>query len=226
MILLPRLLIVVASLSLGACAALSGKHGSFTVYAPQLHRVAAENLATSPKIDWQLLVDTPQASAALDTTRIAIMTRPGVFEVYPDARWRDPVPAMLRSLVVQAFDDDGRIGGVSAVDSGLNGDYSLSMDLRDFQIELVAGTAQAAIRFNAKLFDRRSNRIVASQSFSAEAVAASSDVASAAEAFTSALDELMPKVVAWTLEQGQAHRSDAAAESKSGEQSKPIRNQP
>ncbi len=221
-----RLLMATASLTLGACAALSGKHDSFVVYAPQLHMSAAENPVATAKIDWQLLIDTPQASAALDTTRIAIMTRPGMFEVYPGARWRDPAPAMLGRLVVQAFDDDGRIVGVSAIDSGLNGDYSLSMDLRDFQIELVAGSAQAAIRFNAKLFDRRSNRIVASQAFSVEAAAAGSDVASAVEAFTSALDQLMPKVVAWTIEQGQAHRPDVTAVGSSGSKVQPSPTQP
>ena len=191
---------------LGACAALSGKHASFAVYAPQLHMTPAESTVAASKIDWQLLIDTPQASNTLDTTRIAIMTSPGVLEVYPDARWRDPAPMLLRSLLVQAFDQEGRISGVSAVDSGLNGDYSLSIDLRDFQIELIDGSARAAIRFTARLFDRRSNRIVASESFSEEAPAAGSDVASAADAFTQALGQLMPKVVAWTIEKGQVNQ--------------------
>ncbi|HET9034479.1 MAG TPA: ABC-type transport auxiliary lipoprotein family protein [Dokdonella sp.] len=200
-----RFTIIGASLLLGACAALSGKHASFAVYAPQLHLNAAADDAAATKIRWQLLVDTPHASAALDTTRIAVMTRPGVLEVYADARWRDPAPAMLRSLIVQAFDKDGRVGGVSAIDSGLNGDYSLSMDLRDFQIELVDGSARAAIRFTARLFDYRSNRIVSSRSFEAEVAAAGSDIASAMVAFEQALDQLMPEVVDWTVQQGVAH---------------------
>ena len=120
MILPRRLLLIAASLSLGACAALSGKHGSFTVYAPQLSATAATHSAAP--LNWQLLVDMPRASNALDSTRIAVMPRPGVLEVYADARWRDPAPAMLRSLLVEAFDRDGRIRGVSAIDSGLNGD--------------------------------------------------------------------------------------------------------
>jgi cholesterol transport system auxiliary component len=198
---LARLLIPTMFLLLGACAALSGKHDSFLVFAPQLH--LAPNQGSTARLDWQLLIDTPQASAALDTTHIAIMSRPGVIEVYPAARWRDPAPAMLRSLIVQAFDQDGRISGVSALDSGLNGDYSLSMELRDFQAELVDGSAQVAIRLTAKLFDRRSNRIVASQSFEEVAPAASSEVASAAEAFTVALDQLMPKLVDWTIKAGE-----------------------
>jgi cholesterol transport system auxiliary component len=197
-----RLLILATTVQLGACAALSGKHDAFVVYAPQLHMEA--NKESSGPLEWQLLVDTPHASAALDTTRIAIMSSPGVLEVYPAARWRDPAPVMLRSLIVQAFDEDARISGVSALDSGLNGDYSLSIEVRDFQAELVNGSAQVAIRLTAKLFDRRSNRIVASQSFEEVAPAASSEVASAAEAFTVALDQLMPKLVDWTIKTGDA----------------------
>ncbi len=202
-----RLLILGTSLLLGACAALSGKHDAYVVYAPQLHVSAVAQADSTTRIDWQLLIDTPHASDALDTRRIAIMTRPGVLEVYPNARWRDPAPAMLRSLIVQAFDQDGRIRGVSPVDAGLNGDFSLSIDLRDFQIELIDGSPRAAIRFTAKLFERRSNRIVASHSFSEESPAAGNEVASAADAFTRALDQLMPKVVTWTIEQGQANQS-------------------
>lgn len=191
---------------LNACAALSGKHGSFAVYAPQLHLPAAQESAPDKSpTSWQLLVDTPRASAAIDTTRIAVMPAPGVLEVYPDARWRDPAPAMLRSLIVQAFDHDGRIGGVSATESGLNGDFSLSIELRDFQVELAGGSANAAIRFSAKLFDRRSNRIVASRAFEAVVPAAGSDIASAVAGFEQALDRLLPQLVDWTQQQGNAH---------------------
>ncbi len=108
------------SLLLGACAALSGKHGSFAIYAPQLDLSAhAQDNAGVP---WQLLVDTPQSSGTLDTARIAVMPSPGVLEVYADARWGDPAPTLLRNLIVRAFETDARVNGVSAVDAGLGGD--------------------------------------------------------------------------------------------------------
>ena len=189
-----------ACLLLGACATLSGKHGTFSVYAPQL---SLPQQASTPAVDWQLLIDRPRTSAALDTTHIAIMPRPAVIEVFPEARWRDPAPDLLRSLLVQAFDQDGRIGGVSATESGLNGDYSLAIELRDFQAELADGGVRAAIRLSAKLFDRRSNRIVASQAFDQETAAAGSDVASAVAAFEQAFDQLLPRIVEWTVQAGQ-----------------------
>lgn len=191
------------SLLLGACAALSGKHGSFAIYAPQLDMAA--HARDNASVPWQLLVGTPQSSSTLDSARIAIMPSAGVLEVYADARWSDPAPTLLRNLVVRAFESDARVNGVSVVDAGLSGDYLLAINLHDFQIELADGTPRAVIRLSAKLYDRNSNRIVASQALSASAEAGSTDAASAASAFELAINELMPQLVEWTIAQGNGH---------------------
>lgn len=196
-----RVLLASCILLLSACAALSGKHDEFAVYTPRLSLPSAAD--ATPQVGWQLLIETPRASAALDTARIAIMPSPGVLEVYPSARWRDPAALMLRSLILQAFEESGRIGGVSGSSSGLSADYSLAIELRDFQIEINNGSAQAAIRLTAKLFDHRSNRIIASRAFQTLAPATQSDIASAIPAFEQALDHLLPELVSWTLEKGQ-----------------------
>ncbi|MEZ5461051.1 ABC-type transport auxiliary lipoprotein family protein [Dokdonella sp.] len=190
---------------LSACSALGGKHTPFAIYAPQVNLPASAAGAAS--IEWQLLIDTPRTSATLDSTHIAVMPSPGVLEVYPAARWRDPAPIMLRSLIVQAFDSDGRISGVSAADAGLSGDYALSLELRGFQVEMSGDNAEAAIRLTAKLFDHASNRIVATRPFDALAPAASSDVGDTVRAFEQALDEMLPKLVEWTIEQGNLHEN-------------------
>lgn len=206
---MPRCLFVLCLGLLGACAALGGRHASYTVYAP---RLAPPVAASTDRVDWQLLVETPRASAALGTPRIAVAPTPGVLEVYADARWRDPAPQMLRSLIVQAFDDSGRIGGVSGSTSGLSADYSLVLELRDFQAELDGPAANAAIRFTAKLFDHRRSRVVATQAFAATRGAASADIGNMVGAFEQALNELLPQLVDWTLREGNAHRQAAQAE--------------
>lgn len=201
------LLIGATTLLLGACAALTGKHATYTVYAPQL---APASFGTGKnKVEWQLQVEMPRASAALDSSRIAVMPRPGVLEVYPAVRWRDPAPALLRSLIVQAFDDSGRSAGVSAADSGLSADYSLAIELRDFQLEVDGPTSKATLRYTAKLFHRNSNRIVATRSFDVSEPATGTDIESAITAFERALNESLHELVDWTLEQGNQHRQPA-----------------
>ena len=205
MIRILRLLLPGMMVALAVCSALGGKQTPFAVYAPQLHLPAGEGTADS--VHWQLLIDTPRTSTALDTNHIAVMPSAGLIEVYPAARWRDPTPLLMRSLVVLAFDSDSRISGVSAADAGMSGDYALSMELRGFQVEMNGADAQAAVRLTAKLFDRANNRIVATRTFDATAPAASSDVGDAVKAFEQALDEMLPKLVAWTIEQGNLHET-------------------
>ena len=42
-----------------------------------------------PKVDWQLVIGTPVASADLDTTRIALTRSPGVVEYFAKGAWAD-----------------------------------------------------------------------------------------------------------------------------------------
>ncbi|MBN8482628.1 MAG: membrane integrity-associated transporter subunit PqiC [Xanthomonadales bacterium] len=194
-----RAALLACALSLAACSTLGGKQTPFAVHAPAVPAFAAPS---APPVDWQLQVVLPQSSSALDSARIAVMPSPGVLEVYPAVRWRDPAPRLLRSLVVQAFDASGRITGVSGANAGLSADYALAIELHDFQAEVGADGTRAAIRLQAKLFDLRANRIVATRAFEATSPAAGNDAASAVTAFDAALAQLLPALVDWTIEAG------------------------
>jgi cholesterol transport system auxiliary component len=190
-----------ALLALSGCSSLFNvQRTPFTTYSPQL---AAPPAPSAPPVDWQLMVETPLASDTLDTARMLVSPTPGVLEVFPAARWRDPAPALLRSLVVQGFEQSGRIVGVGSAASGLHADYALAIDLRDFQLELDGG-AHAMIRFQARLSDYSSNRVLATRAFEARAAAPSSDAAGAFVAFQAALGEVVPALVDWTLARGDA----------------------
>lgn len=212
MIGLTRFLAIGAFSLLSACGALGGKHVAFTVYSPQISTTPKPESA--PTATWQLLIDTPRASAALDTTHISIMPAAGLLEVYPAARWRDSAAQMLRSLIVQAFDDSGRFSGVSSTGAGMRGDFTLAIELRDFQIELHGAAAHAAIRLTAKLFNHRDNRIVATRIFNVQAPAAGVDVGSAFSAFEQALNQLMPDLIDWTAQQGSTYEPTSTPAAK------------
>ncbi len=203
-----RLLIALPLLLAGCSSLLNVQRTPFTIYSPQ-YAVPAGSPAGA-RVDWQLAVETPLASDTLDTARILVMPSPGVLEVFPVARWRDSAPAMLRSLVVQGFENSGRIVGVGSATSGLRADYALAIDLRDFQLEYHDGTPRAAIRFQARLLDYTSSRVLATQAFSAESPAGAADAASAFAAFETALDTVIPELVDWTLQHGAGARGKDA----------------
>jgi cholesterol transport system auxiliary component len=197
-----RLACLLLVLPLAACSSLLNvQRTPFTIYSPKLAAPAAT--ASAPRVDWQLAVETPLASDALDTTRIVVMPSPGVIEVYPGARWSDSAPALLRNLIVQGFEDSQRIVGVGSAASGLRADYALAIEVRDFQLEMNAGT-HAEIRLQVRLLDYTTNRVLAARTFDAQAPAATTDAAAAFGAFQDALNRIVPELVEWTLREGEA----------------------
>ena len=200
------LTVLLALLASGCNSLLSVKAQPFTIYSPTYTPAAAAAQPGAP-VSWQLIVETPLSSATLDTARMLVMPTPGVLEVFPGARWRDTTPLLLRSLIVQGFEDTGRIIGIGSAQSGLRADYALAIDLRDFQLEVQSGSAQVVMTFQANLLDYTSNRVLATRSFSATAPAAGADAASAFVAFEAALNKVVPQLVEWTIEKGNVDHS-------------------
>ena len=198
-----RLLLALSLLALTGCGDLLGvKRQPFTIYAPNYHAPAAA--PAGPAVDWQLVVETPQASEALNTSRIVVMPSPGVIEVYPGARWSDPAPALLRNLVVQGFAQSGRILGVGSTTGALSADYALAIDLQAFQAEIRADGPHAIIALQARLLDYRTSRVVAAQAFAADTPFASSDTTAAFGAFEASVGKVIDALVPWTLAAGTA----------------------
>ena len=197
--------IALLMLTVGGCSSLLNvQRQPFTTYSPTYH--AAAGTSVGARVDWQLIIDTPLSSATLDTARMLVMPTPGVLEVFPGARWRDSTPALLRSLIIEGFESTGRIVGIGSAQSGLRADYALAIDLRDFQLEVHADGAQAVVRFQANLLDYTTNRVLATQSFSAQMPAAGTDAAHAFVAFQTSLDTVIPQLVEWTLREGNSAR--------------------
>ena len=88
-----------------------------------------------PKVDWQLVVGTPVASADLDSTRIALTRAPGVVEYFAKGAWADYAPILLQDKLIESFEASNAIVSVGRDAVGLRPDFVLQSDLRDFQAE-------------------------------------------------------------------------------------------
>ena len=189
-----------ALLLVGACASLTGSKESFTVYSP---RYEAPSNMQGKAVDWQLAIDTPLASDALDTSRMLVMPTPGALETYKDGRWADSAPLMLRGLLIEAFQRTGRIAGVGALTSAIHADYTMTIDLYDFEVQYRDGAPHAVIRLNAQLNDSSINRVRAAKTFEADEPVAGTTAGDAAAAFDRTLDTLLAAIVRWTIDQGE-----------------------
>lgn len=193
-------LLALFALPMAGCAVLGGA-SEYAIYSPQPQITAPTDREV---VAWQLQVQEPYGGETLTAPNLLVMPTPAVYEVFPAARWRDPPPALVGTLLLQAFEQSGRIVGVDRAASGVNTDFVLSSELRDFQIELASGAPVAKVSLHARLLGFADNRIVASQTFEATAPAAAQDAASASRAIEAALAQLLPQVRDWTFDAGEA----------------------
>lgn len=153
-----------------------------------------------PKVDWQLIVETPVAAAGLNTSRIALQRSPVTLEYYANANWTDVAPLMVQTLLIESFENTGKIVAVSRESTTLRADYLLKTELREFQAEYdTSGPPRARVRINAKLARMPDRAIIGSYTVERMERAASGDLPAIAMAFDEALGGAMRRVVEWTL---------------------------
>lgn len=201
-----RLLAVAAAVLLSACSVLgTQQRDPVTIYSPQID-IAPD--PAWPSVDWQLSLVTPTAARVVDSPRIAVRPVPGEIQVYKGVSWSQPPTEMLESVLLEGFEDSGRIPAVARSGTGIGARYRLIMDLRRFEAEYAgAAVPSAVIELSAKLLDVNQQRVVASRTFAQSSVATGTDVLQVTQAFDQALEQVGRDIIGWTLASGQADAS-------------------
>lgn len=193
----------------GAGAMLAGCT-ALTPAAPQLYTLTPKTAVApdTPRASWQLLVEMPAAQAGLDTPRIAIVRAQTALDYFADSSWTDRAPAMVQALIIESFEDSGRIVSVGRENVGLRSDFLLKTDLRDFQAEYAAPDerfpSRARVRIAAKLVSMPRRTIEAGETFEASAPITDNSFTAIIAAFDEALGVVMKRLVDWTLRTGNA----------------------
>lgn len=170
--------------------------------------------SNGPQLDWQLRVDTPEATGMLTGSGIVVMPEPGKVTVYKGAQWSDPAPVLLRERLVDAFLATHRLPAVTSEADSLSADFVLGGDLRAFQSEYRNGSPVVIVRFDAQLRRGGSRQVLAARSFEVAATPSGATVPQVVQAFGQACDQLSAQVVEWTLAQGQRDWTKQSAADK------------
>ncbi len=173
-----------------------------------------------PAVDWQLLIEPPVSAAGLSTPRIALQDSPIELRYFQRANWTDFAPKMVQTLIIESFENSGRIVGVGREQIGLRSDFVLKSELREFQAEYTHPLPEEAatlspsappprirVRLSAKLVKMPQREIVAARSFEAKIRAERNTMAAIIAAFDEALGKTLKALVIWTLKEGEAHVS-------------------
>lgn len=165
-----------------------------------------------PEVSWQLVIEEPLAAGGLDSSRIAMRPAPTELKYFADARWAERAPRMVQTLIVESFENTGKIVSVGRQAIGLRSDFSLKTELREFQADYFhdGGRPVITVRISAKLIKQPRQYIIASKSFDHSLAAVDDTLPNIINGFDAALGKVIKRLVEWTLKS-----SDAQAPSTS-----------
>jgi cholesterol transport system auxiliary component len=153
-----------------------------------------------PKVEWQLAIDTPIAEAGLSSSRIALRHSALSVEYFARAAWTDTAPSMVQTLLVESFENTGKIVAVGRQSIALRGDYVLVTELREFQAEYDGKPApEVRVRLNAKLIRMPHRVIVANHTGESVLPAENGSLEAVVTAFDDALGKVLKRTVEWCL---------------------------
>lgn len=169
-----------------------------------------------PKVDWQLLVEKTTSPAGLDTPRIAVAYSPIELDYFARTNWTDRAPEMVQRLLVESFENSGKIIAVGRDSVGLRSNLMLKTELREFQAEYERGQGSAQpggangsgrapkirVRIAAKLVKMPQRVIVDSVTFEKVVPAERNSMEAIVGAFDEALGKVLKQIVVWTLTEG------------------------
>lgn len=162
-----------------------------------------------PTVSWQLVVEEPVASRALDTDRIMIKSSPLEIGAISGARWSDRAPRMIQTRLVESFENSERIVAVGRQVIGLRGDYNLKSELREFQVEYFGDEENGSVlvRMNFKIISMPGGNIIASTTFERREELQGEGMDAIITAFDDALGGVMKRAVQWSLRTTEEYRA-------------------
>lgn len=155
-----------------------------------------------PQVSRQLVIEEPVAASGLDTTRIALKPTPYEYKYFAESRWSDRAPRLVQTLLVESFENSGKIVAVGRQAIGLRSDFNLKSELRAFQAEYENeenSPPSVNVRLNVKLIKQPRQEIVAAASFERIVKASGTNIQNIIQAFDEALNFVFRRVVEWGL---------------------------
>ncbi len=169
---------------------------------PQLYTLSPvrEFPPTLSRTTAQLLIEAPSAPGGLDSERIALKRSANSVDYFAGAAWTDRAPIVVQNLLIESFENTGKIAAIDRNSLALRADFVLEPDLRDFTA-IYGGSAVPTVRVRIalKLVRLPEKQIVGLHTSSSDAPTTENSVPAVIQAFDTALHQVMSDAVAWTL---------------------------
>ncbi len=158
----------------------------------------ATSVASVETLPLTLRLDTPSANSTLNSTRILVKPEASKVSVYPDGRWSDHAPALVRERLIETLRQSGAFEAVLSERSSARTDLVLTSDLRAFHGEYRDGSTEVVIALEAQLIQSASQQVVATERFDVRQPSQSNQLEDVVDAFGQAGQTLSAQVVEWS----------------------------
>lgn len=191
--------LTIASFLLASCSSILPKGAP----APRLYTLNAPYEAQAgQRIPARLQILIPQANPGLETERIVLRNTDNQMDYFADTKWAGPATAMVQSLLVESFDNTGRLEAVGSDLVSINQNYNLLVEIRDFQAEYTKGssTPRAHVRLTAKLIKADTNDILTTTTYDEKEFSSNNSLQEIVPAFDKAWQRVSIRIVNDTLQ--------------------------
>jgi phospholipid/cholesterol/gamma-HCH transport system substrate-binding protein len=131
-----------------------------------------------------------------DTQRIVVTPATDSAE-FANAQWADTIPRLLQARLIQSFENYDIAHAPLRSADGVEADYQLLIDVREFQV--VAGAQPAAkIAFSARLL--KQGKVIAARVFNASQPVDKIEPSAVVAAFDTAFAGIAQDLIAWTVQ--------------------------
>ena len=191
----------IVMLAVAGCAKL------FTETPRPLFRLSAPPMAMPnlPHTNAQIVIGAPYAPEGLELRRIAIVRAANGLDYLADGDWADRTPAMIRAVLVEAFENSKAVAAVGPDTLDLRADFAIESDLRRFEAvydsanATTSGAPTVWVALAVKLVKIPERKILAQTLISANEPAAANGTPQIVAAFNAATGKVAQQVVTWTL---------------------------
>jgi len=170
--------------------------------APKVYRLTSSAVQVDPiKQAYLLRVDRPAVSKSLQGQNIIVSTSGQRLAVIEEAKWAEPLPAMIQTSLLDAIGSRKNIVGVLPT-SGAKTDYRIHLTIRHFEADFDRGDEQAPLTivdYTATLSNAKSRKLLGSKNFKTTQRATDFNVAQIVDAQEEANSRVMIEVTDWII---------------------------
>ena len=183
---LAALTMLLAAFALSGCVS---KILESKVAEPQVYVLRATDAGTAQvAYPVQLRVALPTAAPGLDNNRIAVLRNGNQLDYFYGARWGGTSPQVVQSFLISLLQAQQGFKGIAGDSAHIDADYTLDIDLRQFQAEYASATEAPVVHveFSASVFELKSRKSIASLRATASIPASDNRLGAVVAAFQTA----------------------------------------